>query len=119
MVFLNGELFVSSGSIAEEVLLCVLLKLVFCAATLVVTVVLLETLVSFDAAPGDEEEEDADVDDGIRAVVNVLPALFLVVKTFPNTVVVCVYVDTLVVVPQRELVTVQVLIAPGSLVVVV
>jgi len=80
---LNGELFVWSSVGAVEVLLCVPLELVLSAATLVVTVVLLETLVSLAADP----EVDA-VDEVLWVVVMVLPAEFVVVKSCPAAIVV-------------------------------
>jgi hypothetical protein len=58
---LNGELFVSSGFGAVDVLLCVPPELVFSAAILVVTVVLLETL----SLAAELEEELEAVEEGL------------------------------------------------------
>lgn len=68
---------------------------------LVVTVVLLETLVSLPADP----EEDA-AEEGLWVVVNVLPAEFVVVTTWPAAVVVSVKVVFCIVVLPFESVVV-------------
>jgi len=85
LVFLNGALSVASGFGAAEVLVCACVPVVFSAATLVVTVVLLETLVSLDCEPEELEE-----DEGFCVVVNVLPAELTPVMICPAAVLILV-----------------------------
>jgi len=99
-VFLNGALSVASGFEAAAVLLCVCvpLELVFSAATLVVTVVLLEIL-SLGAEP--EEVEEVEEDKARCVVVKVHISVFVLplvsdvvnVLTSPGSLVVVVYVE--------------------------